>query len=71
MWLDLCSQVKRPASQCFLYLSIFSSSGGTYFGEKNGTGLLGANYTISNMGGVVGRVLLIQLNSTVLYLSVA
>jgi hypothetical protein len=27
--------------------------------------MLGANYTISNMGGVVGSVLLIQLNSTV------
>jgi hypothetical protein len=44
---------------------LFLSIGGTYFGVNNDTGMLGANYTISNMGGVVGSVLLIQLNSTV------
>jgi hypothetical protein len=32
---------------------------------NNDTGVLGANYTISNMGGVEGSVLLIQLNSKV------
>jgi hypothetical protein len=46
-------------------LNLFLSLGGTFFGVNNDTGVLGANYTISNMGGVEGSVLLIQLNSKV------
>jgi hypothetical protein len=45
--------------------SLSLSLGGTFFGVNNDAAVLGANYTISNMGGVVGSVLLIQLNSTV------
>jgi hypothetical protein len=46
-------------------LNLSFSLGGTFFGLNNDAAVLGANYTISNMGGVVGSVLLIQLNSTV------
>jgi len=52
-------------SRAFEDLNLSFSLGGTFFGLNNDAAVLGANYTISNMGGVVGKVLLIQLNSTV------
>jgi hypothetical protein len=52
-------------SRAFEDLNLSFSLGATFFGLNNDAAVLGANYTISNMGGVVGKVLLIQLNSTV------